>query len=160
MITTLMLLAAVTVSSADENAILRLVLDEYVLDPRPHPDQLFIAHTMAEGAIDTIALRVAPATSEQIEELAASIAENNREPIALPELPARVRRVSAVALRGDDVASYDWERVDAKAVIEVSRPGFTRDRKMAVVRVVVREPDRAKQELYFLQLVDGQWQMK
>ncbi|HUR83662.1 MAG TPA: hypothetical protein VM733_23105 [Thermoanaerobaculia bacterium] len=162
MITTMMLLAAVTISSVDENAIIRSVMDRYFLDKRSHPDarqSLFIAETMAEGAIDTITLRVPPSSPEHVDELAASIAENNRQAIALPQLPAQVKLADAEDVRGAD-GKYDWAKVDAKAIVEVSRPAFTKDGNVAVVRVVIRQPQRDKQELYFLQLVDGQWRLK
>ncbi|HEX6086897.1 MAG TPA: hypothetical protein VF266_20375 [Thermoanaerobaculia bacterium] len=165
MITTLAFIAALTVTPADETMIIRQVMDKYFMDRRSHPDareSLFIAETMADGAIDPITLRVAPSTPEQVDELLESIKANNREAIALPALPASVPLGDAGELRVD--GKYDWDLIarmpgGVKAVVEVSRPGFTKDGKVAVVRVVFREPQREVQAYYFLKRVGEQWQM-
>jgi hypothetical protein len=89
--------------------------------------------------------------------------ENNREAIALPELPAPVPLGDAGELRTDS-GRYDWEKIahstgGVEAVVEVSRPAFTRDGKVAVVRVVFRQPQREVHEYYFLKRVGEKWQL-
>ncbi|HYC90009.1 MAG TPA: hypothetical protein VEO54_12410 [Thermoanaerobaculia bacterium] len=163
--TTLALIAALTVPAADEATIIRQVMEKYFLDNRSHPDarqSLFIAETMADGTLDPITLRVPPSTLEQVDELLESMKENNREAIALPELPASVPLGDAGELRVD--GKYDWEKIahstgGVEAVVEVARPAFTRDGKVAVVRVVFRQPQREVQEYYFLKRVGEKWQM-
>jgi hypothetical protein len=162
MITTLMLFAAVTVSSVDENAIIRLVMDKYFLDRRSHPDarqSVFIADTLVDGELDVRTLLPSARSGENTRDLAESILENNRQPITLPELPSEVRRASRAELMTS--GRYDWARIQAPAVVEVSRPGFTQNGCVALVRVVVRRPDaEAKQEVYALERGSDGWRVK
>lgn len=152
MLTTLALIAALTVTPAEETAILQQVLNQYVRDVRSHPDarqSLFISETMAAGEIDPIALQISPSTPEQVDELVASLKENNRNAIPLPKVEA--------AMKPRANGAYDF--ADYKAIVEVSRPAFTKDGKVAVVRVVFREPQREVQAYYFLRRVGETWQM-
>ncbi len=162
MITTLMLFAAVTVSSVDENAIIRLVMDKYFIDRRSHPDarqSVFIAETLVDGELDVRTLMPSARSGENIRDLAESILENNREPIPLPELACTVRRASRAEVMTN--GRYDWARIQAPAVVEVSRPGFTQKGCVALVRVVVRQPDaEAKQEVYTLERGEDGWRVK
>lgn len=158
MITTLAFIAALTVTPAEETAILQQVLNQYVRDVRSHPDarqSLFISETMAAGTIDPIALQISPSTPEQVDELVASLQKNNRTAIPLPPLKvtAAVKPASEVRVNGAyELGSY-------ASIVEVSRPAFTKDGKVAVVRIVFREPQREVQEYYFLRRVNEQWQM-
>ena len=165
MITTLAFIAALTVTPAEESAIIRLVMDKYFLDHRSHPpakQSLFIVETMDEGKIDDISLRVPPSTPEQVDELVESWKTNNRESIALPELPGEALLGDAGDLKTE--GRYDWDKIANKTggvegVIEVSRPAFTRDGNVAVVRIVIRQPQADKQELYFLKRFDDKWRV-
>jgi hypothetical protein len=123
---------------------------------------LFISETMAEGKIDTISLRVPPSTPEQVQELEESLRTNNREAIDLPELPAAVALGDAAELKTD--GRYDWKKIalstpGVEGVVEVSRPGFTKDGRVGVVRVVIRQPEREWQELYFLKRSGDGWRI-
>jgi len=167
MITTLAFLAAFTVSSADETAILRQVLDKYFVETaRRGPDarkSLFIAETMADGEIDRITLVVPPSSPEQVDELVESLRENNREPIALPELKEDAILGDASELRVG--GEYDWEKIalstgGVESVVEVSRPAFTRNGKVAVVRLVVRQPKESYQIYYLLERAGETWRLR
>ncbi|HVG25708.1 MAG TPA: hypothetical protein VND45_16245 [Thermoanaerobaculia bacterium] len=166
MITTLAFLAAFTISAADESAIVRQVMEKYFRDDRSHPDarqSLFIAETRADGTFDPISLRIPPSTVAQVDELLESMKDNNRQSIELPELPAAVALGDVAELR-DANGKYDWDKIanstgGVESVVEVARPAFTRDGKVAVVRVVFRQPQREVQEYYFLKKVNEKWQM-
>jgi hypothetical protein len=161
MITMMMLLAAVTISSVDENAIIRSVMDRYFTDKRSHPDarqSVFIAETLVDGELDVRTLLPSARSGENVRDLAESIVENNRAPIPLPELSCTVRRASRAEVMTN--GRYDWGRIQAPAVVEVSRPGFTQKGCVAVVRVVVRQPEgEAKQEVYTVERKDDGWRV-
>ena len=98
-------------------------------------------------------------SGENVRDLEESILENNREPIPLPELPTTVRRASRAELMTN--GRYDWTRIQAPAVVEVARPGFTQKGCVALVRVVVRQPQaEAKQEWYALERDTEGWRVK
>lgn len=166
MFTTLAFLAALTISPAEEEAILRQVLDMYFLEiARRGPDareSLFLAQTAAAGELDVRTLIPAARSGSRVAELAESIEVNNREAIALPELKCPVRRAARDEYRVD--GRYDWQQVDlatggVDAIVEVARPGFTRDGCLAAVRIVVRQPSESYQLVYMLERTQESWRL-
>ena len=167
MITTLAVLAALTVTPAEETAIIQKVMDRYFLETARSSDpdaeqSLFIAETMADGELDVRTLIPAARSGVHVPELAQSIEENNRQPIALPALKCPVQRVSRAQYWVN--GHYDWEKINlatggVEAVVEVARPGFTQNGCVAVVRVVVRQPKQSYQDVYALERTGETWRL-
>jgi len=68
-----------------------------------------------------------------------------------------VRTLLPSARSGENVRDL----AEAPAVVEVSRPGFTQKGCVALVRVVVRQPNaEARQEWYALERGSDGWRLK